>query len=110
MITLCRMSFLMFGSVTIPLTGGFFKRSHSSTPVNDSETTDPAGKISHVFLCRRKLFELVQIKDGSIRHFARDCEIVRHPAGTRRVKRKAPDTDQEQGGGQCARHHGKPPY
>src|SRR5215469_15060270 len=44
MMTLCRMSFLIFGFVTMPLTGELFKRSQSSTPVNDSVTTEPAAK------------------------------------------------------------------
>src|SRR5262249_2596508 len=44
MMTLCRMSFLMFGFVTMPLTGELLRRSQRSTPVNDSVTTDPAEK------------------------------------------------------------------
>src|SRR5215471_447726 len=55
-----------------------------------------------------QLFEVVQIEDGSLRHFARHREMAGHPSRTRSMQRKGADAGQEQGSGQDARHLSKP--
>src|SRR5262249_2375484 len=65
------------------------------------------GKIGDVLLRREKLFEVVQIKDGSLRHLARHREMLRHPSRARTMQRNGADAGQEQGGGQGARHLSK---
>jgi len=78
----CRM-FLTFASVTIPLTGG------SLIPWQYASKClcyhQPGGKVGYVCLCRRKLLELVQIKDCFVHHLARDSERRRYSAQTHRL-------------------------
>ena len=62
--------------MTILLTGGSLRRSHSSTPVNVSVNTDPQ---------QSSLRSPVQIKDCFVHHLGGDCERRRHSARTRRL-------------------------
>jgi len=94
----CR-TFLTFASVTIPLTGGsLIPWQYASKCVCYHQ---PGGKVGYVCLCRRKLLELVQIKDCFVHHVARDCERRRHTAQTHRLGESICSISQISDNSQC---------